>query len=108
MTPQDINSLGLILDIVGVTFLFFNGLPIEHVFAPGNHFYFVNPNEEKSISHRIRCYLSKLALALIVIGFVLQLMSNQIKQPASTCTLSSPPTRSNQISPLPLPTPQHP
>ena len=78
MTPQCVNSAGLILDILGVVILFFNGLPIEQIFAPGKHFYFVNPDESKSKAHRIRCFLSKLALAMLIVGFCLQLVSNHM------------------------------
>ena len=74
MNEQIIVSVGLVLDIVGVVILFFNGLPASQIFASGKHFYFVNPDQAKEKSFRIRKLLSGFAITIITIGFVLQLI----------------------------------
>jgi len=84
MTTQDINSLGLALNIVGVVLVFFFGFPqpsheqgvsigVEDgtVFADGTSVTSINA----AIRRRKRVYLifSNLALGLLLAGFALQL-----------------------------------
>ena len=71
-----INSIGLILDIVGVVLLFCYGLPPAGVSRTGAYYltYGINPEERKKGEHFVR--MSWVALCCLVVGFALQIVSN--------------------------------
>ena len=71
-----INSLGLILDIVGVILLVRYGLPPEGVSRTGHNLLAWGTNTE--VQERAKRYdrLSWAAVILLVMGFVLQIVSN--------------------------------
>ena len=75
-----LNSLGLILDIVGVVLLFFFGLPVEDVSKFGGQQLLWPAGEEQERlnqeRYRRRQLLSRMALVCLVSGFTLQLLSS--------------------------------
>ena len=74
--PDVINSVGLFLDIVGVFLLFRYGLP-ENVSQTGESFFsLADTNEEEVKKWKRYKKLSYSALVFLVVGFVLQLVSN--------------------------------
>ena len=84
MTSSIINSFGLVFDIVGVVVLFYFGPPPLNITRDGHKIPAYNSHDENEIKknkamankhHR----LSKLGLALLGFGFVLQLSSNWLK-----------------------------
>ena len=76
LLPDVINSVGLALDILGVILLFLYGLPEEISKTGARHL--VLEDEEKEEVEKWKRYKKKsyLGLALLVIGFSLQLVSN--------------------------------
>lgn len=73
-----INSIGLILDIIGVVILFKYGLPSE-VSKDGQVFIAASPhNEEERRKYRKFQLWSKFGLGLLVVGFGLQIISNYL------------------------------
>lgn len=82
--PEIVNSIGLFLDIVGVSLLFKFGLPAEvkRDGSSGIHFWaIVDENAKESEQAKAKRYdqISYVALSLIVFGFVLQIISNWIR-----------------------------
>jgi len=77
MCADYVNSLGLFLDIVGVVLLFFFGLP-PGINAGGGSTIVTRATERQKRTARIYVCLSWAALAIIVSGFALQIVSNHI------------------------------
>jgi len=78
-TCNIINSIGLILDIIGVLLIFFFGIP-RKIDTGGSIFLVTgkeNTDEKKSV--KLYNFLSHLGLIFVFIGFALQLVSNFIK-----------------------------
>lgn len=71
-----INSFGLLLDIVGVILLFCYGLPPEGVSRTGGQLLSVGTNPEVQEKAKRYDRLSWAALFCLVMGFVLQIVSN--------------------------------
>ena len=71
-----INSLGLSLDIVGVVLLFRYGLPPEGVSRTGAQLLSLGTNPEVQEKAKRYFRLSWAALFCLVMGFVLQIVSN--------------------------------
>ena len=70
------NSVGLLLDVVGVLLLFKFGLP-EDVRRKGESYLLLEETDEADIAKGRRYdFWAKVALGLVVLGFVLQLISN--------------------------------
>lgn len=68
---SNLNSIGLCLDIIGVLMLFKFGLP-EDVRRDGAYFLAIGKqNKEAEKAKRYDCF-AKVALMLIVVGFILQ------------------------------------
>tara|TARA_B100000809_G_scaffold173221_1_gene170489 strand:+ start:456 stop:689 length:234 start_codon:yes stop_codon:yes gene_type:complete len=76
MTTNELNIIGLSLDIIGVILLFFYEPPkpetgaILLASAPSK--------KERDITNRLKDKLSSLALSLIIIGFMIQILSNAL------------------------------
>ena len=77
--PDVINSAGLALDIAGVILLFIYGLPEDVSKSGGMVIGYPNHDKEKEVrkwkSYKKKSYLG---LVLLVLGFLLQLVSNWI------------------------------
>ncbi len=73
MLPDVINSAGLALDIVAVILLFFYGLPAE---VRKEQMMTWGEDAEQVRKWNRNKKISRLALALLVFGFLLQLVSN--------------------------------
>ena len=71
-----INSLGLILDIIGALLLLKYGIP-NKIDAEG-HINFILEQEDEAEKAKAKVYKnwSDVAVILIILGFVLQLISN--------------------------------
>ncbi len=86
-----LNTIGLILDIFGVIGLFRYGLPplvfLNHVKAKESY-----PSEKEPI-YSIR---SKIALSLIIIGFLLQISSNLLSYQSQNITVNPTKTLQNE------------
>lgn len=78
MTNVDINTLGLIFDIIGVIILFKFGLPSD-VNKYGEVSLLLEDNDTDEIKkwRRYDCW-SKIGLISILFGFILQIVSNYI------------------------------
>ncbi len=76
MNSNIVNSLGLILDILGAVLIFIFGLPAK-IDRDGHGFLIIESDnqEEKAKAKKYDCY-SALGLCLLIVGFVLQLISN--------------------------------
>ena len=71
-----VNSAGLLLDVVGVLLLFKFGLP-EDVRRKGEGYLLLEETDEAEIAKGRRYdFWARVALGLVVLGFVLQLISN--------------------------------
>jgi hypothetical protein len=71
-----LNSVGLVLDIVGVAAIWFYGLP-EPLNLEGRKYLITGLIDEATKAKARRFHaLSKLGLALIIGGFLLQFLSN--------------------------------
>lgn len=73
-----INSLGLVLDIVGALSLFFFGLPPK--IDPDGHIYIVTggiDQEEVEKSKKYK-FCSYLGIGFLLVGFIFQLIGNFI------------------------------
>lgn len=71
-----INSLGLILDIIGVVVLFKFGLP-SNITKEGTVFLAVQKSDEKEKKkYKKYEFWSRFGLLLLIIGFVMQIVSN--------------------------------
>ncbi len=66
--------LGLVLDIIGVVILFKNGSPISPLLPDGGELIWDNGTPEKKKIAQKSIKLSKLALSLLIFGFLLQLV----------------------------------
>lgn len=67
-----INSLGLFIDVIGVVILFYNGdLLVESL-------QIINGDKRAAVRMGKKRKRSKFALFLLVIGFILQIVSNYI------------------------------
>ena len=75
MLPDVINSTGLALDIGGVILLFIYGLPAE---VRKEQIIYWGEGKEQVEKWKHYKKLSNLGLILLVIGFLLQLVSNWI------------------------------
>jgi hypothetical protein len=74
-----VNSLGLVLDIVGAVLLWLYGIP-EPISRTGAQYLITGMTDEKTKQKAKRFHtLSKLGLGLLIVGFVLQLASNLLK-----------------------------
>lgn len=79
-----VNSAGLVLDILGVVLLFFYGLP-STVERPEAGVFIEYPagrtpeetKDREKLWNRHQC-MSRLGLTLLVVGFVLQIVSNHM------------------------------
>ena len=71
-----INSLGLLFDIVGVVLLFCYGLPPEGVSRTGAQLLSVGISQEAQEKAKRYVRFSWAALIFLVLGFVLQIVSN--------------------------------
>jgi hypothetical protein len=73
-----VNSIGLVLDICGAILLWKYGLP-ESISREG-HQYIVLGQKDEAEAAKAKTYdrWSKLGLSLLILGFVLQLVSNFI------------------------------
>lgn len=78
LSPEIVNTLGLALDIVGVLLLFWFGLPPD-VSRTGAVEWTLETDEAEA--QKARCYdcWSWTALALIVTGFVLQIVATWMR-----------------------------
>lgn len=78
MVGVSVNSLGLILDILGVIGLFRYGIPPE-IDIHGEAVRLFGPKEKNIGKHRRYVLYSKISLGLLIAGFLLQLASNFLK-----------------------------
>ncbi len=84
---MSINTIGLVLDIIGVVLLFIKANPYSSGFfrfAPDEMFFtdgvFVEGKAEREDDHKKSCLINwqRIGITLIIIGFVLQIISNYI------------------------------
>ena len=76
MTNNTINTIGLIIDIIGIILLFKFGLPSE-VSKTGDVLLLLEETNESEKRKWIRYNTwSKIGLGLIIIGFLFQIWSN--------------------------------
>jgi hypothetical protein len=75
--PQIINSIGLVLDIIGVVLLFRYGLP-ENLDRGGRPFIIAANAPDEAEIRKARHYdrMGQLGLVLLIAGFLFQLASN--------------------------------
>ena len=90
MSAACINSVGLVLDIIGVILLFIFGLPNRFVSdgPPTNTLSFGwDPDSVKQWEKRWNWYerVSRFAVVLLVLGFALQIVSNHLGPSPSIC-----------------------
>ena len=79
--PVVVNSVGLVLDIIGVILLFFCGLPPEGVSRTGANYLTWGTDSRAREKGKRFAFLSWVALALLVTGFGLQILSSFISSP---------------------------
>lgn len=74
-------SVGLIIDIIGVVILFFNGVPIFPTLPDGAEILFCSTgsNREREKLQNKKILLSKIALGCIIIGFIFQFIGSVSK-----------------------------
>jgi hypothetical protein len=74
-----LNSIGLVFDIAGVVLLFKFGLP-EEISRTGSSALLIEERDETEV-RRARLYdrLGGLGLGLLILGFVVQLVSNLLQ-----------------------------
>ena len=77
-TPEIINSTGLFLDIIGVVLLFRFGLPSTTADKRGSVLLSVGTDKETKKEWKRHHRISWLAMVLIVVGFILQIVSNHL------------------------------
>ncbi|MDE2938894.1 MAG: hypothetical protein OXR67_08235 [Chloroflexota bacterium] len=73
-----VNSLGLILDIVGVILLFRYGLPPADVSRTGAQHFTWGYDKNEREKGRVYVFRSRIALVLLVTGFAMQIVSNHL------------------------------
>ncbi len=73
-TYKIVNSLGLILDIIGVLLVFIHSPILQSV----TYMYSIERNEEFRKTDKKKNNRAKLGLILIIIGFLIQISSNFI------------------------------
>ena len=80
MSAASINSVGLFLDIIGVILLFIFGLPSRVSEGPPVLSFGSDPDSTKQREKQRKWYKfwSWLALGLLILGFVLQIVSNHL------------------------------
>lgn len=83
MENKILSSIGLLLDIIGVILLFLYGLPSKVKEDDRGQIYLTVGNDEEAANrerNRFKRYrfLSRFALALLIIGFSLQIIANHI------------------------------
>ena len=79
-TPVLIDTLGLLIDIVGVLLLWVFGFPAAEISRVGKDNVGVSNREDGQIATpKVYESRARLALSLILIGFVLQMISNFLK-----------------------------
>ena len=78
LNSNNVNSMGLIFDLAGIVLLFIYGLPPE--INPGGKSYRITGETDESEARKYKRYKcwSFVALFLLLIGFMLQLISNYI------------------------------
>ncbi len=77
-TSNVLNSLGLIIDIIGVILIFCYG--ISPMLDVNGSVYFVSEQVDEDEKKKAMKYksLSRLGLMMVIVGFILQLISNFI------------------------------
>ena len=83
MTGPDLTSLGLVLDIIGALILWRYVAEINFAdkkdFLKGNaSLVLADPTPEQIRSYKLSIWLSRLGIALLLVGFVLQLLGNYV------------------------------
>ena len=80
MSAASINSVGLVLDILGVILLFSFALPSRVIEGPPVLSLGEDPDSTKQREKQRKWYKfwSRLALGLLILGFVLQIVSNHL------------------------------
>ena len=78
LTPTNVNTVGLLLDIIGALLLFKYGLPPD--IDPSGHIHLILEQEDEEEKHRGKIYIrnSRFAVALLILGFALQAISNYL------------------------------
>lgn len=70
-SPRTINSIGLVLDIIGILILF--TMDFKMIGLGGHNLYIGGPSENEVRKEKAKAYLG---LGFIIFGFALQLVSN--------------------------------
>ena len=78
-TPVLIDTLGLLIDIVGVLLLWVFGFPAAEISRSGKDIAVSNREDGQIATPKGYESRARLALSLILIGFVLQMISNFLK-----------------------------
>ena len=73
-----VNSFGLLFDIVGVVLLFRYGLPPAGVSRTGANYLTWGYDENEREKGRVFVFRSKVALAFLIAGFAMQIVSNHL------------------------------
>lgn len=79
MTRTLVNSLGLLSDVVGVVLLYFYGLPTEISRSGAIRFIAEQTDTEELRLTRRYDRWARVGLACLLLGFLLQLVSNFVK-----------------------------
>lgn len=69
-------SIGLVLDIVGVAILYFNGPPISEILPNGSELLWTDEDPERAKKAQREILYSKIALGFIIVGFILQFIGS--------------------------------
>jgi len=77
--PQELNIIGLSLDLIGVLMLFKFGLPADLNRGGRGHLMLLRVDETEKKKAKKYDILSYIALSFIIIGFVFQLSANLVK-----------------------------
>jgi len=78
MSSIDLNTLGLIFDIIGVLLLFKFGLTANPSKEGAMNFVFEGVDEKIARKWRKYNFFSILGIILVIVGFILQIISNYI------------------------------
>jgi len=83
--------IGLLLDIAGVVMLYFFGPPVSMLRPDGSEYVTCTDYGEEQKQNKItaerKIKISKVALAIIIVGFILQLIGQFGQQPQSHAPL---------------------
>ena len=79
MDSADINSIGLILDILGVIILFKFGLPSNINKNGSVGMAFIKKDESEIKKWKLYNFWSRFGLIIILLGFICQIVSNYFK-----------------------------